>query len=160
MPDSAGRNRWREEVVHEPAIHSYALRTDEQAVSHLQFASGDVDLRRSYLAILAAIEAHLETGVMLLMGVMDDVKVRSLFGLFERVAACVGDDELRVKRVKCARALARKGHGATSCAALRRDALHCLRIVACSRSSARADERCRRSPPHCSLCCVCAQGRT
>ncbi len=57
MPDSAGRNRWREEVVHElwpvwgcpppPAIHSYALQTDEQAVAHLHFASGDVDLRRT-----------------------------------------------------------------------------------------------------------------
>ncbi len=45
-----------------PAIHSYALRTDEQAVAHLHFSSGDVDLRRKYLAILAAIEAHLENG--------------------------------------------------------------------------------------------------
>ncbi len=45
-----------------PAIHSHELRTDEQAAAHLHFASGDVDLRRKYLAILAAIEAHLENG--------------------------------------------------------------------------------------------------
>ena len=87
-----------------PTNQYYALRTDEQAVAYLQFASGV--LRRNYLAMLAAIEAQLEKGVTLrlLMGVMDDPKARSSFGLFERIAASVGDDELRVT---CARVLAR-----------------------------------------------------
>ena len=87
-----------------PTNQYYALRTDEQAVAYLQFASGV--LRRNYLEILAAIEAQLEMGVTLrlLMGVMDDPKARSSFGLFERIAASVGDDELRVT---CARVLAR-----------------------------------------------------
>ena len=87
-----------------PTNQYYALRTDEQAVAYLQFDAGV--LRRNYLAMLAAIEAQLEKGVTLrlLMGVMDDPKARSSFGLFERIAASVGDDELRVT---CARVLAR-----------------------------------------------------
>jgi hypothetical protein len=91
------------------------------------------------------------------MGVIDDPKVRSLFGLFERVAASVGDDEMYVKR---ARALKRKGHGATSCAALRRDALHCLRALWPALGRPRALTNAAGSPPHCSLCTVCAQDRT
>ena len=79
-----------------PMNQKYALRSDDQVHAFLEFARGDVSLRRNYIEIVTAIRQQLQHGLTLreLLGPMDAPKAISSFHLFERIGLDRNDTEL------------------------------------------------------------------
>lgn len=76
----------------------YALRSDQEVISYLQFNRPDVDLRQNYVDLAKAIVQQLEDGNPLpnMFRYGDHKKVLSSITLFERVGTQLGDQELFV----------------------------------------------------------------